>query len=62
MAERTSHQQSHSWSIYRVRGTPAQLIGIIHDRADEQSAIEKAIEEFKIPRNQRSRLIARRLD
>jgi hypothetical protein len=62
MAKRTSQQQNHSWSIYRLRGTPAQLIGIIHEQADERSAIEKAIEEFKIPEGQRNRLIARRLD
>jgi hypothetical protein len=61
-AKRMSQQQNHSWSIYRLRGTPAQLIGIIHNQADEQSAIESAIAEFKIPENQRNRLIARRLE
>jgi hypothetical protein len=55
-------QPNHSWSIYRLRGTPAQLVGLVHGQPDEQAAIAKAIEEFKIPANQRDRLIARRLD
>jgi hypothetical protein len=49
-------------SIYRLRGTLAQLIGIVYDQPDEQGAIRCAIEEFKVPVNQRDRLIARRRD
>jgi hypothetical protein len=60
MAKRPTEQQTHYWSIYRLRGTPAQLIGIVHNQPDEQAAIKLAIEEFKTPENQRNRLIARR--
>ena len=62
MAKRPTKQPNHSWSVYRLRGTPAQLIGIVYDQSDEQAAIERAIDEFKVPQNQRSRLIARRRD
>jgi hypothetical protein len=61
LANRPTEQQTHSWSIYRLRGTPAQLIGIVY-APDEQSAIKKAIQEYEVPENQRNRLIARRLD
>ena len=64
MAKRptTTKQQNHSWAIYRLRGTPAQFIGIVFDQPDEQSAIKHAIEEFKVPENLGDRLIARRRD
>jgi hypothetical protein len=63
MAKRqTTKQQNHSWAIYHIRGTPAQFVGIVFDQPEEQSAIKKAIEEFKVPANQHDRLIARQRD
>ena len=56
----TTKQPTHSWAIYHVRGTPAQFIGIVFDQPDQESAIKIAIQEFKIPENQRNRLIAGR--
>ena len=53
---------SKATPIYHIRGTPAQLVGIVYDAPDEQSAIIKAIDEFKIPANQHGRLIALRRD
>jgi hypothetical protein len=63
MAKRlTKQQELHSWAIYRVRGTPAQFVGIVYNQPDEASAIKQAIEEYKVPPNQRGRLIAQRRD
>jgi hypothetical protein len=45
------------WTIYRVRGTPAAAIGTV-EAPDEATAIAKAIEEFAIEPQHRSRLIA----
>jgi hypothetical protein len=56
------NQLNHSWAIYRIRGTPAQFIGIVYDQPDEQAAIRQAIDEFKVPANQRDRLMAQRQD
>jgi hypothetical protein len=61
MAKRpTTKQQTRSWAIYHLRGTPAQFIGIVFDQPDQESAIKIVIQEFKVPENQRNRLIARR--
>jgi hypothetical protein len=45
-------QQTHSWAIYHIQGTPAQFVGIVFDQPDQESAIKKAIEEYDIPANQ----------
>jgi hypothetical protein len=60
MAKRPTKQPTHS--IYHIRGTPAQFIGIVFDQPDEQTAIKTAIEEYNVPANQRDRLMARRRD
>jgi hypothetical protein len=39
--------QNISWSIYRIRGTPAVLVGIVY-APDEKTAIQMAIEEYQI--------------
>ena len=46
----------------RRGGVPAQFIGIVYDQPNEQAAIERAIEEFKVLANQRDRLIAQPRD
>ena len=58
----TEQPERHSWSIHRSAGSRAQLIGIVHNQPDDQSAIAKAIEEYDVPANQRGRLIAQRRD
>jgi hypothetical protein len=62
MAKRPDKRRSHSWAVYHLKGTPAQLVGIVYDQPNEEAAIKQAIEEFKVPANQHARLIAQRRD
>jgi hypothetical protein len=62
MPKHPTKQQNLSWAVYHIRGTPAQLVGIVDDQPDEQAAIKRAIDEYKVPESQRGRLIARRRD
>jgi hypothetical protein len=62
MPKRPTEPPRHSWAVYHLKGTPAKLIGLVYQQPDAQSAIAKAIEEFKVPANRRGRLIAQRRD
>ena len=58
---RATLRKCRSWAVNHLKGTPAKAAGIVY-APDEQAAITKAIEEFKVPTNQHARLIAQRRD
>jgi hypothetical protein len=47
-------------AVYHLKGTPAQLVGIVDNQPDEESAIKASIEEYDVLPNQRGRLMAQR--
>ncbi len=55
-------QKTHIWAVYRINGTPAKFMGFIYDAPDEQTAIARAIEKYKVPSNERGKLMAKRRD
>jgi hypothetical protein len=57
--EAAAPAKQHRWSIYRLKGTPAKLLGHV-EAPDEESAIKRAIEEFNIAPELRGRLLAQR--
>jgi hypothetical protein len=59
-AESAAPPEMHSWAIYRLKSTPAALLGYL-EAPDEKSAIRKAILEFGITNPQTAKkLLARR--
>lgn len=53
-----TRQEAQSWAVYHLKGTPAELVGIIDDAPDEQTAIERVIAQYKVPPNERGKLVA----
>jgi hypothetical protein len=49
----------NKWNIYHIKGTPAVLLGQV-EAPDEETAIQPAIEEFKISPTIQKRLLAQR--
>jgi hypothetical protein len=59
-ASKTAAGKQFSWAIYRLKGTPAKLLGNVK-APNEESAIKKTIEEFSVTDpQQQKRLLARR--
>jgi hypothetical protein len=54
-------QQNHSWAVYYIKSTPAKLVAIV-DAPDAETAMAMAIQQEKVPPNERGRLLARRRD
>ena len=44
------------WKVYRLKGSPAAFIGIVH-ASDEKAALKAAVKEFKLAQD---RLLIRR--
>jgi len=51
--------KQHHWAIYRLKGTPAALLGHV-EAPDAETAIKKAIDEFAIDPALHKRLLAQR--
>jgi hypothetical protein len=47
------------WTVFHI-AAKQKFVGFVHDQPDEQSAIKAAIEEYKVPPNERGRLMAQR--
>jgi hypothetical protein len=58
MSKRPTKQQTHSWAISVLPGTPAKFVDIVYDQPEADSAIKQAIGEYEVPPNERGRRIA----
>jgi hypothetical protein len=53
--------RTYSWSVFHNKGTAAKFVGIIDNATDAETAIERAIEQYQMPPNERGWLMALRL-
>jgi hypothetical protein len=58
-AEAAAPAKMYRWAIYRLKGTPAALLGHV-EAPDAEAAIKKAIDEFAIEPALHKRLLAQR--
>jgi hypothetical protein len=58
-AKRAAPDPDHWWTIRRIKGNVAAVVGIVK-APDAETAIKVAIEEFEIVGEARKRLVAQR--
>ncbi len=61
MAKRSKPPATYTWAVYHI-AAKQKFVGRVHNQPDEAAAIKAAIEEFKVPPNERERLLAKRRD
>ena len=61
MSKQPTKPQLHSWAVYHLKGTPAELVAIV-DAPNADSAVARAIVEENVPENLWGRLMAQRRD
>ena len=58
-----SYDQSgnYSWTVF-IKDVPVKFVGIIDNAPDAETAIERAIEQYQVPPNERDWLMVLRRD
>ena len=59
MPKKSIQNKLIQFKVYRLKGSPAAFIGIMH-APDEKAALKAAIKEFEITPEQQNRLLIRR--
>ena len=56
--KKKAKQEMRGWQVFRMRGAGAVSLGIVY-AVDEAAAVEKAAEQYAVPKALQSRLVAR---
>jgi 1,2-phenylacetyl-CoA epoxidase PaaB subunit len=60
VAKKPKKEELHLWNVYRIKGTPAKLIGSVY-AADREKALLAAFKEFGVTDSQaQSRIFVQR--
>jgi hypothetical protein len=52
-------RQTYSWAVF-IKDVPVKFVGIIDNAPDAETAIDRAIEQYQVPPNEREWLMAQR--